>query len=485
MADGQNSDQHLVPRLDLRPGENGAVIGAYVPTRADLEESRLTANPKDWPKVDLVTFDAAQQLITMSPLRTRPSFSFLKRKFPSLVAISVEVQGLVAPTSEEQAQAELYRLPEGFIYQWDWGLGVQKINKPILDAIRSRKGIKIVRLTRSAPTQITESEYILNIDDYVQLIGDMARITKVHQQDGLKERKIVAHNVLLADKDPTVRRQAMPYRRDALSELLDRPKNTLSLSPKDQRAMVRTVGDQAPEILRREPAVLARLRVELEVVTLEALIVRFETLLGRPSSEEDWQKLFETNPFILAMIFGYPVVLQRGQASVSGPGIDGRGEKITDFLVTHQLTSNCALLEIKKPSTALVSRGRDRGTPKVAQDLTNAVVQVLDQRQRFMLEFVAIKYKSRGVEMEPHHVASVVVAGTLPEAEDEKRAFEIYRNAFKDVTVLTFDEVLARLRSLRTHLTPDASDRLAPEPAPAPSYSGFMTPPSGRDEVPF
>ena len=38
MADGQNSDQHLVPRLDLRPGENGAVIGAYVPTRADLEE---------------------------------------------------------------------------------------------------------------------------------------------------------------------------------------------------------------------------------------------------------------------------------------------------------------------------------------------------------------------------------------------------------------------------------------------------------------
>ena len=102
----------------------------------------------------------------MSPLRTRPSFSFLKRKFPSLVAISVEVQGLVAPTSEEQAQAELYRLPEGFIYQWDWGLGVQKINKPILDAIRSRKGIKIVRLTRGAPTQVTESEYILNIDDY-------------------------------------------------------------------------------------------------------------------------------------------------------------------------------------------------------------------------------------------------------------------------------------------------------------------------------
>ena len=41
MADGQNSDQHLVPRLDLRPGENGAVIGAYAPSRADLEELRL------------------------------------------------------------------------------------------------------------------------------------------------------------------------------------------------------------------------------------------------------------------------------------------------------------------------------------------------------------------------------------------------------------------------------------------------------------
>jgi hypothetical protein len=87
----------------------------------------------------------------------------------------------------------------------------------------------------------------------------------------------------------------MPYRRDVLSELLERPRGSVPLLKKDQRAIVRAVGDQATAILRREPAMLARLQAELEVVTLNALIERFETLLERPSAEADWQKLFETN----------------------------------------------------------------------------------------------------------------------------------------------------------------------------------------------
>jgi len=203
----------------------------------------------------------------------------------------------------------------------------------------------------------------------------------------MKERQIVAYNTLLADKDHTVKRQTLPYRRGALSELLDRSKDGVVLSQKDERSIIRAVGDRAPEIIRREPTVLALLQAELEIVTLDVLIERFESLLRRPTSERDWQELFETNPFILAMIFGYPVVLQKGQATISGPGLNGKGEKITDFLVTHHLTSNCALLEIKKPRTALISHGRDRNTPKIAQDLTNAVVQVLDQRQRFILDF--------------------------------------------------------------------------------------------------
>jgi hypothetical protein len=56
------------------------------------------------------------------------------------------------------------------------------------------------------------------------------------------------------------------------------------------------------------------------------------------------------------MIFGYPVVLQTGQATIGAPGIHGKGEKIADFLLTNQISNNSALLEIKKPNTSLVSR---------------------------------------------------------------------------------------------------------------------------------
>lgn len=60
--------------------------------------------------------------------------------------------------------------------------------------------------------------------------------------------------------------------------------------------------------------------------------------------------------------------------------------------------------------------------------------------------------------MEPHHVVGVIIAGSMPDAEDEKRAFKMYRNAFKDVAVLTFDEVLARLKSLLSYLSPESSE---------------------------
>lgn len=484
--DQQNAPEHTEPKLALRSTGSGITIASFVPTRADLEASRYNPDPADWPEVDFVTFDVAEQTITMSPLRTRPSFSFMKRKYPWLASISVEVSGLVAPTTEDEAQSELYRLPEGFIYRWDWGLGLQKINKPILDALRGVKGIKSVRFAKGGVTGANEVEYRINLDDFDQLVWDMSRVTKVHQQDGLKERRIISFNKLVADQDETVRRAAKPYRRDALSELLDRPKAEVAFSAKDQRSIIRAIGERAPDLARTQPAVLARLHAEIEVVTLGVLIERFEAMLDRPTSEADWQKLFETHPFILSMIFGYPVVLQTGQATVGGPGVKGAGEKIADFLVTHRLTANCALLEIKRPDTRLFLKDKDRGMPKVAPELTSAIVQVLDQRQRFQLDFISIKYKSRDVEMEPHHIGCVVLAGKMPASDDEKRAFEIYRNAFKDVLILTFDEVLERLKALKAHLTPSPDEPMVPEPPSPPSYTGYMRPPWGSDDdVPF
>ena len=59
---------------------------------------------------------------------------------------------------------------------------------------------------------------------------------------------------------------------------------------------------------------------------------------------------------------------------------------------------------------------------------------------------------------EAYSPQAVVLIGTLPASKPDREAFEAFRNVLKDVTVLTFDELLARLEYLHRALatTPQA-----------------------------
>jgi Domain of unknown function (DUF4263) len=99
------------------------------------------------------------------------------------------------------------------------------------------------------------------------------------------------------------------------------------------------------------------------------------------------------------------------------------------------------------------------GVHKIAPDFANSVLQVLDQRYRFVTHIAALQFDSRGNKFEGYSVDCVVVAGRTPDNADQQKALELYRGAFKDVSVLTFDELRQRLVTLRNFLS---SDRLEP-----------------------
>ena len=54
----------------------------------------------------------------------------------------------------------------------------------------------------------------------------------------------------------------------------------------------------------------------------------------------------------------------------------------------------------------------------------------------------------------PEAIKCVVIAGRLPAGEAQRRSFEVFRNACKDVEIVTFDELLDKLRLLLDHLSP-------------------------------
>jgi hypothetical protein len=148
---------------------------------------------------------------------------------------------------------------------------------------------------------------------------------------------------------------------------------------------------------------------------------------------------------------------------VGAPLLDGSGAKIADFLAKNPTTSNAALVELKTPQAELLAsnpyRGSEGANPVYPPhaDLTCAVAQVLDQRYRLQRDISHHCINNRGLDLTTYHVDCVVVAGRTPEDEARKQAFEIFRQSLKDVRVVTFDELLTKLESLRAFLASHAA----------------------------
>jgi hypothetical protein len=79
---------------------------------------------------------------------------------------------------------------------------------------------------------------------------------------------------------------------------------------------------------------------------------------------------------------------------------------------------------------------------------------VLDQRAQ-LLHYFASKV-SQDKSMEGMHVSSVsciVIVGTLPAEQTQTRSLDLFRHSSKDVAVITFDELLEKLKQLHRMMT--------------------------------
>lgn len=53
-------------------------------------------------------------------------------------------------------------------------------------------------------------------------------------------------------------------------------------------------------------------------------------------------------------------------------------------------------------------------------------------------------------------VQALIIAGRDPEGQAERKSFELLRNGLKDVVIVTFDELLGKLRTLHEFLNSGA-----------------------------
>lgn len=206
---------------------------------------------------------------------------------------------------------------------------------------------------------------------------------------------------------------------------------------------------------------LAKTKEIVDVKYIQETLRQFKDLMklktDGESLEKQWQEFLRDNSWIFSSIFAQPVILYKREAYVGGKTIDNKNGKFNDFLIKNSLSDNVSFLEIKTHKTKMLENAAYRGEDVygVTKDLTGSVVQVLNQRDNFQKEFYATKGKSKGYgNFETFNSKCVVLIGSAKDLDDRQRySFELFRSNSRDVEILTFDELQAKIESLQKVMT--------------------------------
>ncbi|MBB3917982.1 hypothetical protein CO660_24920 [Rhizobium sp. L9] len=465
--------------LPLLKKGNGLVEVLFTPSERRLKIA-------DYTEINttqvLLRFDAAKHITTLFPINTMPeSKDFLMPKYDPIVSIElVEDEDFFDDFSNfrtrEDVEAYLAEgMPRGFVKDPNYGLGLDRKLSFILNAIRQVEGVTNLRVTDKRELDVAVTNGGATYEIGYTLLDELRRNAnrfEAKAQDSARRKKLqAAYTNLLTRLD----REKFPVRifdraPDDIADVIGNTITDSKLSENDRAAVVNMAAASVRTSMKSQRVGLVKLHDEIELALLDELIARMEERFAERTGELQWQKLLEANPFILDTAFNVPVLLVQGQAHVGGQVLNGSGEKIADFLFTNKLTDSIAVLEIKTPGTELIGKREYRGGVYTASaELVGAVAQVLDQIDKLRSNIYRLQSENRPIALEVYGIKGMILAGTIPEGP-RKRAFELYRASLAGVTVMTFDELLLKLKSLRDLLGGKADVGLSKKPKPASEF---------------
>ena len=463
-----DDEQIYTPNFRVQPGElNGApCVDLFMETYFTFEDDEAWyGTPEDeWHHLARITPD---RIITF-PVFTNPHAQrYLSRRHGRIKTIIHERSGsILMPKTVDEALWVIELAMDSKV--WNsvfYGLGLVKELDAITTSLMRIPGIDTIVVTLSEEVMLEGSSakfpgrYLLDMrrqfDSLKRKINERVRNAKQwHVRDEL-----------LTKLDP--KRFPAYVQFDSLGRLVEYrlagAKPTPAVEKRERQETVKAVKEHAKKIAEESPQELLSLHAEIERVTLATMIERFEKKLDMALTEPHWQKFFEDNIFILSMLLARPVSLAHTQFHAQTSHIDGAGAQIGDFLF-KELGRPLAIVEIKRPSTPLMLSDsyRNKQVYGPHSDLSGAITQVLFQQCSIRNNWLV--HQSRLSESLPDVIKCFVIAGTSPVGEEQRRCFDIFRNACKDVEVITYDELLAKLKQLLEHLTLPAHEE-AGEPA--------------------
>ena len=494
-----DEDRHGRLMIEQSPNSDCAVV-YYVPPLEQLEQSGIQTNEDEEHRAKILELDNEKRTVTIFPINTMGKRSdFLKPKYSKIKRITIsgatpvvstlsdhqsdepsysrsitfgptvsveriidEEEIGIAPPTAEAIMEILESLPPMFTKDYDYGLGLASPYRCIIDAIEGICDCEEVLISAQRDTEIdyTNGIFCVSRDDFERMRKSLNSTTNLGRRAVASVKASLIHN-FLADRVNVAKVSLSIGRhplRQKMTKYIDNGGRILTKHEAEQ--VLGAITENIVSISQETPQKLVRLQRDIEIVNLERLILRFEEMMTATSKESEWQQFFEGNPFILNMAFGYPIVVVQERASVGGRAFSRRGEKFTDFLVKNSMTNNAAIVEIKTPAAKLLNAKAYRGELFVPSiELSGGINQALDQKHQFERQIVHLKDNIRGHELETYAIQCCLIIGRVPEEDGMLRSFELFRNNSKDVEIITFDELGAKLRSLRDFLSVGTRER--------------------------
>lgn len=179
---------------------------------------------------------------------------------------------------------------------------------------------------------------------------------------------------------------------------------------------------------------------------INRLISQIEMNLNN-NSEEFWQNLFTEDNWVLSQSFGLPIVYAKDKAYVGGKSLNNNGGLICDYLYRNKLTSNAVLIEIKTPQTKII-KGSYRSTYSFSDELSGSINQLNMYRDTLIKTFGLSENECKFFS--PN---CLLVIGKVSDLNiTQKETFDLYRNSLGYVQIITFDEILEKIKSLKNIL---------------------------------
>ncbi len=452
-------DHELYGRLDAHSTTKGFVDIYYIPPDNFAIQDNQNDIDKFHNKVKLLQLEPIKQSLTMFPFNRTTVNKFVP-KYSFIRSITLEgilkVSYLDNDIETDVVANYLFKLPDCFVTHYYYGLGLRRSHRFIVQAVEELSSCKKIIISNFTETGIDEknSSFYISYDDFEILrknINNAIQMSNVAAQtvNDVKTYNLLAEKIGKQKKQVTIGRSPLRKIFTAIADGGEVP-----LSHDDQEKLLHSVSYHAKSIASAKPDWLLKLRNDIELVTLDVLISRFDEMLTKRISENKWQEFLSNNPIILSMAFGVPIIKVLEQASVGGRKLSGKGENITDFLVKNSLTHNSALVEIKTPRTKLLNKTPYRSEVFVASaELSGSIGQLLNQKYHYEQEIVQKLRNSNTQKVESYSVRCCLVIGVLPSDEEQQKSFEFIRGNSKNVDIVTYDELLEKLKQIREMLS--------------------------------